>query len=340
LQTPAAGENFERASHSAAHVSYIIYADDHQDMREMVRAILTVSGHDVELVEDGPAALSAIQAREPDLLILDVMMPGLDGFAVCRTVKSNPFSAGIPILMLTAESQIERKVDGYEAGADDYLPKPFDPRELRARVSALLRLVRREADRNPTSGLPGGRTIEDGILTRVRRGATFAVVYLDIDHFKPFADTFGFAAADAVIKGLGTAILDAVAAAGGSVAGAEGGSARSEGEAVDFVGHVGGDDFVVVTTVERAAAVVQETRPRFREVIGRVVGHDAARRGAFAGVDRDGTVRSFPIAHMSAAIVAVRPEYWVSISHLGALAADAKRRAKREGAGTIVVNAM
>jgi hypothetical protein len=85
---------------------------------------------------------------------------------------------------------------------------------------------------------------------------------------------------------------------------------------------------------------MRETTQRFREVIGRVVGFEAVERGAFAGVDRDGTVRSFPIARMSAAIVTVRPEYWVSISHLGALAADAKRRAKREGSGTVLVNAM
>jgi diguanylate cyclase (GGDEF)-like protein len=315
-------------------VSYIVYADDHRDMREMVRAVLTASGHEVGLAEDGQTALAAIHAREPDLLILDVMMPGLNGFEVCKAVKSNPFSARIPVLMLTAESQIERKVDGYEAGADDYLAKPFDPRELRTRVSALLRLVRREADRNPTSGLPGGRTLEEQMLQRVRRHATFAVCYLDIDHFKPFADTFGFAAADAVIRGLGAAILDAVAA----VAARE--PEADDAGAPDFVGHVGGDDFLVVSHAPRAEAVVQETALRFRDVIGRVVGYEAVERGAFAGVDRDGAVRSFPIAQMSAAIVAVRPEYWVSISHLGALAADAKRRAKREGAGTILVNAM
>lgn len=300
----------------------------------MVRAVLTASGHEVELVEDGQTALAAIQVREPELLILDVMMPNLNGFEVCRAVKSNPFLARIPVLMLTAESRIERKVDGFEAGADDYLAKPFDPRELRARVSALLRLVRREADRNPTSGLPGGRTIEEQILQRVRRRVPFTVCYLDIDHFKPFADTFGFAAADAVIRGLGVAILDAVAAATGTMTWVD------ACDAPDFVGHVGGDDFLVVACPLRGEAVVQETTRRFRDVIGGVVGFDAVERGAFAGVDRDGAVRAFPIAHMSAAVIAVRPEYWVSISHLGAVAADAKRRAKREGAGTILVNAM
>ncbi len=318
-------------------MSYIVYADDHRDMREMVGAVLAASGHEVGLVEDGEAALAAVQAREPDLLILDVMMPGLNGFEVCRTVKSNPFLARVPVLMLTAEAQVERKVDGYDAGADDYLSKPFDPRELRARVSALLRLVRREADRNPTSGLPGGRTIEDQMLQRVRRRTTFAVCYVDIDHFKPFADTFGFAAADAVIRGLGSAMLDAAAAVGAQAAPGPGADGC---DGADFVGHVGGDDFLIISCPDRAEAVVRETTQRFRDVIGGVVGYEAVERGAFAGVDRDGTVRSFPIARMSAAIVTVRPEYWVSISHLGALAADAKRRAKREGSGTVLVNAM
>jgi PleD family two-component response regulator len=314
------------ATTDASIVSYILYADDHEEMRLMVRALLTSSGHEVALVANGKAALEALQQREPDLLLLDVMMPEMSGLDACRAVKANPFTARIPILMLTAEGQIDAKVEGFEAGADDYLAKPFDPRELRARVSALLRLVRREADRNPTSGLPGGRAIEEEILRRIDNEDGFAVIYLDIDYFKPFADTFGFAAADAVIKDTASAIIEAVA---------------MNGEApVDFVGHVGGDDFLIVTTHERAEAVIRESTTRFRDVIGRVVGYEALELGAFPGVDRDGTIKRFPIARMSAAVVTVGPEQWVSIGHLGALAADAKRRAKQLGAGTVLVNAV
>jgi diguanylate cyclase (GGDEF)-like protein len=313
-------------------LSYILYADDHEEMRLMVRALLTSSGHEVGLVPDGRAALDAVQEREPDLLLLDVMMPRLSGLDACRAVKSNPFTARIPVLMLTAEGEIESKVEGFEAGADDYLAKPFDARELRARVQALLRLVRREADRNPTSGLPGGRAIEEEIMRRIERDETFAVCYLDIDYFKPFADTFGFAAADMVIKDTGSAIVDAVGAAALSDG--------AERATTDFVGHVGGDDFLIVTDSDRAEQVVRESTRRFRDVIGRVVGYEALERGAFPGVDRDGTIKRFPIARMSAAVVTVGRNGWVSIGHLGALAADAKRRAKQQGAGTILVNAV
>jgi len=102
----------------------------------MVRDVLEAFGHEVRAVPDGAAALAAVAEREPDLLILDRQMPILNGIETCRAVKENPFTGHIPVLMLTALGAVERKLEGYEAGADDYLVKPFDTRELRARVEA------------------------------------------------------------------------------------------------------------------------------------------------------------------------------------------------------------
>src|SRR6185503_1853280 len=119
-------------------------------MRLMLRDLFRSSGHEVGLAEDGLRVLTAIQEREPDLVILDHSMPGMNGFEVCRRIKQNPFTARISVLLLTGQGTVESKVEGFAAGADDYLAKPFDPRELRARVQALLRLVQRESDRNPT----------------------------------------------------------------------------------------------------------------------------------------------------------------------------------------------
>jgi PleD family two-component response regulator len=303
-------------------VSYLLFADDNEDMRQMVRALLQPSGHEVGLAPDGPSALESIAQREPDLLLLDVDMPRMSGFEVCRLVKNNPFTSRIPVLMLTAEGDIDSKVEGFEAGADDYLAKPFDPRELRARVTALLRLVRREADRNPTSGLPGGGAIEENIAARVNRDEPFAVCYLDLDNFKAFADTFGFAVADQVIKEMGGALREAVDAAGNGK---------------DFVGHIGGDDFLVVTTEAHGEAIAKESARRFREVVRRIIGDEALALGTFSGVDRNGALRRFPLARVSAAVLAVQPEAFVSMNHLGLLAAEVKRKAKKQGAGTILV---
>ena len=300
---------------------FITYADDHEDMRRMVRDVLEAFGHEVSIVADGEAALAAVREREPDLLILDRQMPKLDGISVCRALKQNPFTAHIPILMLTALGTVERKLEGFEAGADDYLPKPFDTRELRARVEAMLRLVRREADRNPTSGLPGGRAIEQELSRRVAAGSTFAVCYVDLDNFKPFADRFGFATADTVIRDTGRALREALADGGGNG---------------DFVGHIGGDDFILVTHHERGESIAGACATRFRDVIARAVGSDVLASGSFDGVDRQGTMRRFPLAKLTTAVLKVDPSRWQSASKLGELAAAAKQRARASG-GTIIV---
>ncbi len=290
----------------------------------MLRDLFVASGHEVATAPDGAAALELIAKREPDLVVLDNSMPVMTGIDVCRQIKENPFTARIPVLMLTGQSAVENKVEGFSAGADEYMAKPFDPRELRARVAALLRLVQRESDRNPTSGLPGGRAIDAEIQRRASEGEPFAVVYLDLDNFKPFADTFGFAVADQVIRGLGDAIREA--------------STHIAGPAHrDFVGHIGGDDFIVVTWIERAEQFVAVCAERCRAVVAAAVGGDAATRGGFDGLDRDGRRREFPLASVSAAVMMVTPESWVDLAHLGRRAADAKRRAKQQGPGGVLV---
>ena len=303
---------------------HIIYADDHEDMRRMVRDVLAAFGHEVRIVDNGAAALAAIAEREPDLLVLDRQMPVMDGIEACRTVKENPFTAHIPVLMLTALGTVDRKLEGYEAGADDYLTKPFDTRELRARVEALLRLVKRETDRNPTSGLPGGRAVEEELRRRVAAKETFAVCYIDLDNFKPFADTFGFAAADTVIRETGRALREVAAAQGG-------------GEAGDFVGHIGGDDFIVVTREDRAPSLAEGFAERFRATIAEVVGPERFAAGEFTGLDREGMARRFPLARLTTAVLIVPPARWESAARLGERAAAAKRRARLGGTGTIVV---
>ena len=120
-------------------MSYVLCVDDNEDMRLMVREVLQSAGHETDLAADGLSALASIQEREPDLLVLDLVMPGMSGLDVCRAVKLNPFTARIPILMLTAQGDIKHKVAAFEAGADDYLAKPFEYAELLARVKALLR---------------------------------------------------------------------------------------------------------------------------------------------------------------------------------------------------------
>jgi two-component system response regulator MprA len=115
----------------------ILVVDDDQGVRESLRRSLAFNGYEVELAENGEAALRAVAARNPDAVILDVMMPGLDGIATCRALRAS--GNDVPILVLTARDAVADRVAGLDAGADDYLPKPFALEELLARLRALLR---------------------------------------------------------------------------------------------------------------------------------------------------------------------------------------------------------
>ena len=308
-------------------MSYLLCVDDDAEVRVATRKILEAAGYQVETAVDGQSALELIERREPSLVVLDVELPGWSGIEICRTIKQNPFTAHIPILMLTALSDIDHKVEGFEAGADDFLSKPFLPRELQARVAALLRMVRREGERNPSSGLPGGPAIQEAIARWAARGEPFAICYIDLDYFKPFADNFGFTVADIVIRETASAIRAAVEAAGNGR---------------EFVGHIGGDDFIVVTSREYAEPLMHECADRFAAVVSRAVGGEAMQRGSYTGTDREGQTRELPITRLSAAVLIVEPTHWNSVSqsitHLGSFVAEMKRRVKQHGPGSILVH--
>jgi PleD family two-component response regulator len=299
-------------------MSEILFADDDEALRRMVGELLRHAGHTVRLAENGTLALAEVRRQPPDLVILDYRMGRPDGFTVCRQIKDDPRVGHLPVLILTGQSTIEDRLGGFEAGADDYLAKPFDARELLARVAALLRQAQRALDRNPTTGLPGGEAIEREIDRRRAAATPFALVYFDLDDFKPFADRFGFAVADEAIREAGRSI-----------------SATAEGRADTFVGHVGGDDFVLVTTADEGRELARIARARFSQALPRHLPDDAVREGVYRAHDRSGVQREFSLTRLSAAVVRVDPARWTTLEHLGELVAEAKLRAKSAGSGGV-----
>jgi DNA-binding response OmpR family regulator len=123
-------------------VARILVADDDVDIRELVEFKLSTLGHDVVAVSDGAAAIDACQAARPDLAVLDVMMPGVSGLDAIRAIRADPSLADLPVILLTARAQETDVETGFGSGADDYITKPFSPRELASRVQALLTRAR------------------------------------------------------------------------------------------------------------------------------------------------------------------------------------------------------
>lgn len=252
----------------------ILVVDDHEDNIELLRARLEARGYEVEGASDGQAALDAVKRSCPDLILLDVMMPKMDGIEVVRRLKANADLPFIPVIMQTALDSTENKVEGLDAGADDYITKPINFAELEARVNSLLRikslqsaLAARERELSElndklrtislTDGLTGvenRRSLEERLHEMwqhsVRLHESIALIICDIDKFKSVNDNYGHQAGDSVLKEFAQLL-------------------KAEAREIDRVGRYGGEEFLLILsgTVLDAAVTFAE---RLRE---KVEGH-------------------------------------------------------------------
>lgn len=293
----------------------ILFADDDPGMRSMVGDTLRAAGFSVRLASSGQEALEAVRHSPPDLAVLDYRMGRPDGFTVCREIKSDPRLEHIPVLILTAQGEVENRVLGFEAGADDYLPKPFDPRELLARCRALLRLARQGLERNPTTALPGSDALSREFDRRLALGEPFSLCYFDLDYFKPFHDCFGYSTADALIRATGRALGEAAAGVGG------------------FAGHIGGDDFVLFAAPERVQAAVREVSAGVAAELEAQLPPEVISAGRYRSRSREGEAREFPLTRLSVAVVRVDPARVRSMEQLSPAIVETKRRAKESPDG-------
>ncbi len=291
----------------------ILVVDDDPNIRELVIGTLGYEDYNIIEARNGREALVLSERELPDLIILDVMMPDMDGMEVCRMLRQDTLTNHIPIIMLTAKGILEDKIKGMESGADDYITKPFDPLELEARINMHLRRSIREGEASPLTGLPGNRSIEEIIENRIRSGKKFAVCYIDLDDFKAYNDRYGFFAGSEVIKMTAQIILEAM---------------RLHGAEEDFCGHIGGDDFIVVTTMERAIPLSEEIIRLFDLRIPNHYDPLDRRNGYIVSVDRSGEIKKYPIMTISVAIV---HNTYRDINHPGKvaqIAAEVKKYAK------------
>ncbi len=229
----------------------IVVAEDDDAIAHMVNMALGDAGFLCLRAHDGEEALRLVRTHHPDLLVLDVMMPRLDGHEVARRIKADVMLSMTPILMMTALGEVDQKVMGFESGADDYMTKPFDLREFNARVKALIRAVNRERARHPTTHLPGSGAVEEYVEELLSEGRNAVVVRFDALGFEEYAEKVGFARADETVATLGRTILERVHEITGSHS--------------SFVGHLGGVDFIAVCPPEDGRRVAEDIVKEFVE---------------------------------------------------------------------------
>lgn len=265
----------------------VLVVDDERNILDIIRFNLEVEGYEVITSRDGEEALRLVRELSPDLILCDIMMPEIDGLEVCRRLKADGRTNHIPVVMLSARTQAQDKVASVEAGADDFITKPFDFSDLVARITINLIRTRQKRDVSPLTGLPGGISIDAETKRRISRNLLFATLYIDIDNFKPFNDIYGFPTGDRAIRMLASIIDDAV---------------KNAGNLDDFVGHGGGDDFVVITSPEKAGPIAEAVISAFDEQIGTLYRNEDLGRGYSIYVDRLGRDNYIPIMTLSIGI--------------------------------------
>ena len=292
----------------------ILIADDDPDLRDILRSILEPAGFSVAEAANGELALQAIRTQPPDLVILDYLMPGITGPQICERLKQDMRLRHLPVIMLTGKSELQDKVYGINAGADDYLVKPFEPQELLARVHMVLRRTSRDLEANPLTKLPGNISIQRELERRISTGAPLAVCYLDLNRFKAFNDHYGFKRGDEVIQRTAEILLQAPKARVGPE---------------DFVGHIGGDDFLIITTPDRAEPLCEMIIRNFDAMVPQLYDEEDRSRGYLLHTDRKGRQVKFPLLSIAIALVTNEGK---PVTHLGQVAkigAELKAYAKQ-----------
>ena len=266
----------------------VLVVDDDPNVGLLISAVLKKFNYTVVTLYNGDEVLRFLDNDKPDLILLDLRMPGIDGYALCKRIRENPDTHGVPIIILSGVSEMDAKVSTIELGADDFITKPFDVRELRARVNRIIKRKSADVSLNPLTHLPGSPAIEEDVLKRMKAGTPFAFAYIDADNFKAYNDVYGYAKGDEVLKHIASVISDA---------------AKAHAAPDYFLGHVGGDDFVLVTRPELIEAAGEQITREFDRTIPDFYTPEDRERGYIVTLDRKNKSRHFPIVTLTVAVI-------------------------------------
>jgi DNA-binding response OmpR family regulator len=288
----------------------LLVVEDDIDIANMLKIYFTGLKFDVDVANRGMDALDKVKHVLPHLLVLDIMLPDIDGYEVCRRLRSSTRTSHIPVIFLTQKDERSDKLQGLELGADDYITKPFDIEELKLRVQGAIRRSERESLTDPRSGLPAGRLIEEQ-LRRIIRATDWSLIDLRMNNFEAFKDVYGFVAGDDVIRFASMMIGEVV---------------DELGTTSDFIGHAGGDNFIVITTNEAAPAIRQKLKERFAAEVQSHYNFIDRQQGFIQAPKAEGGVEKVGFMTLSAGTVSPTSHSFADIREITELAAEARRQ--------------
>ena len=287
----------------------LLIVEDDFDISNMLKIYFTGQNYEVDIAPRGMVALEKTRQNMPHLIVLDIMLPDIDGFEVCKNLRTNTRTSHVPIIFLTQKDERSDKLQGLELGADDYITKPFDIEELKLRVQRAITRAEQQSLTDPRSGLPAGRMIEDQ-LRQIIRKQNWSLMDVRINHFEPFKEVYGFVAGDDVLRFTAMLMGEVV---------------DELGTINDFIGHAGGDNFIIITAEESASLIKKRTKDRFAEEVLSHYNFMDREQGYIMSTDRSGQLIQTPLMRLAVGIVAPSQHQFADIREITELAAEARR---------------
>jgi DNA-binding response OmpR family regulator len=289
----------------------LLVVEDDLDISQMLNIYFSGLGYDVDVAPRGEEALEKTRQIMPHLIVLDIMLPDIDGYEVCRRLRINTRTSHIPIIFLTQKDERSDKLQGLELGADDYITKPFDIEELRLRVQNAIARAERESLTDPQSGLPSGKLIEDQ-LRKLIREKNWALLDIKINQLDGFKEAYGFIAANDVLRFTGMLLGDVLDEIGTNT--------------FDFVGHAGGDNFIIISDFESSGKLIPNLKIKYSESIKTHYNFMDRDQGHLLIKADNGDERKIPLMTLSIGVVSPSTHQFGDIREITELAADERRK--------------
>lgn len=288
----------------------LLVVEDDRDIATMLRFYFDTQGYQTLVAPRGEEALDICRRQAPHLVILDIMLPDIDGYEVCRRLRANARMAHIPIIFLTQRDERSDQIAGLELGADDYVTKPFDLQLLLLRVQGALRRAEWLNHSHPVTGLPTGKLIEEHLRHIIRR-SDWSMLYIGIGGLQEFNEVYGFLAGDDVLRFTAMMLQDVV---------------EELGTESDFVGYAGGDDFLITTMAPAPAALQSRLVERFNDEVRTFYAFRDRERGYVEVLDGPGRLRHAPLMTLAVGLVDSASTDFADIREITEVAARARRR--------------
>lgn len=292
----------------------ILVVEDDFDISNMLQLYFKSQGYEVFVAPRGGVALEMTRQRMPNVIVLDIMLPDIDGYEVCRLLRTNLRTSHIPIIFLTQKDERSDKIHGLELGADDYITKPFDVEELRLRVRNTIKSAEVAALTSPSTGLASGRLIEQQLRELMRKD-DWGILYIGISGLDAFSEFYGFVAGEEVLRFTGMLLNQVI---------------EEMGTPDDFIGHIGGDDFIVVTRKELITPLRDETVKRFAESVGTHYDFMTRTQGYLVIQNDQGEEIHAPLMSLQVGGLSADHGPFTDIREITEAAAEARRAAARK----------